>query len=196
MAQKYSFLFKEREEMTPDERRWKWVRKDAMPVELIDIIDKLSRKKVKKTADERKADKQVKATDAVDEGEEGEDYTTQINARTDLLLDYTVILNVRERLVILRQERIKGKFNANFHVQVLTKMATEMKVTDLSESRLKIEVIILLIGTLFQTAKLAGCLNRDQWLTTSTQVSQLMDLITTEEFKKALKEAHSPESYK
>jgi len=35
---KYHFLFKPREEMTPSERRWKWVRRDCLPEEMIKII--------------------------------------------------------------------------------------------------------------------------------------------------------------
>ena len=38
LAAKYSFLFKKREDMTPAERRWKWVKKEALPKELADLI--------------------------------------------------------------------------------------------------------------------------------------------------------------
>jgi len=34
--------------MLPAERRWKWVKKDALPEDLADLIEKLSRKKSKK----------------------------------------------------------------------------------------------------------------------------------------------------
>jgi hypothetical protein len=48
---------------------------------------------------------------------------TTVRTRNDLQVDYTIIHNVRERLEILTQERFKGKFNMQFHVQVLTLMA-------------------------------------------------------------------------
>jgi len=34
--------------MTPAERRWKWVKKDAIPEDLAELMEKLSRKKGKK----------------------------------------------------------------------------------------------------------------------------------------------------
>lgn len=39
VAAKYSFLFKKRDEMTPAERRWKWVIKSSLPKDLVDLMD-------------------------------------------------------------------------------------------------------------------------------------------------------------
>jgi len=48
LAAKYSFLFKKRDEMTPQERRWKWVKKSALPKDLVELMDKLTKDKKKK----------------------------------------------------------------------------------------------------------------------------------------------------
>jgi len=50
---KYAFLFKTREEMTPTERRWKWVKKEHLPQDLKDLMEKLSKKKPKKSREDR-----------------------------------------------------------------------------------------------------------------------------------------------
>lgn len=39
MKQKYAFLWRSREEMTASERRWKWVKKEALPVDLSKLMD-------------------------------------------------------------------------------------------------------------------------------------------------------------
>lgn len=48
LRKKYAFLWKDREEMTPEERRWKWVKKENLPQDLNELIEKLSAKKPKK----------------------------------------------------------------------------------------------------------------------------------------------------
>lgn len=45
------FLWKSREEMTATERRWKWVKKESLPADLVTLMDKLRKPS--------KADKQV-----------------------------------------------------------------------------------------------------------------------------------------
>ena len=161
---KYAFLFKQREEMNPIERRWKWVKKDCLPADLVALMDSLGKKGKKKKSDkERGGQAQNDKIDADEaEAETGADFVTQVNFRNDLQVDYSISQNVRERLEILNQERIKGKFSASFHVQVLTLMADQMKQASDSDILLKINVVIYLIGTLFQTTnKSAGFLPRD-----------------------------------
>ena len=41
LRKKYGFLWKTREEMTASERRWKWVKKESLPEELVKIMDLL-----------------------------------------------------------------------------------------------------------------------------------------------------------
>ena len=45
LKQKYAFLWKTREEMTASERRWKWVKKESLPTDLVQLMDKLTKKK-------------------------------------------------------------------------------------------------------------------------------------------------------
>jgi hypothetical protein len=42
LKKKYLFLWKDREEMTPEERRWKWVKPEQLPVDLKELMDKLT----------------------------------------------------------------------------------------------------------------------------------------------------------
>lgn len=149
--------------MTADERRWKWVKKEKMPEDLTELIEKLSTKKEKKTR-ERLIYKPTDA--AIDTNEEETEYITTVKTRNDLFIDYTNIANVKERLEILKLERVKGKFNMGFHVQVLTRIADMMveNQNDLFEIKLKVNVLVLLCTTLIQTAKTVGVLSRDDWL--------------------------------
>lgn len=57
--------------------------------------------------------------------------------------------------------------------------------------KVKIEVIILLVGTLFQTAK-TTFLPRKDWITVYDRVKQLLVLTQTPEFMTSLKQAHAP----
>mmetsp|Transcript_30851 Transcript_30851/g.22438 ORF Transcript_30851/g.22438 Transcript_30851/m.22438 type:complete len:220 (+) Transcript_30851:396-1055(+) len=52
---KYSFLFKPREEMTPQQRRWKWVKKECLPAEIKNILER----KPKKGKEEKKRERKV-----------------------------------------------------------------------------------------------------------------------------------------
>ena len=56
---------------------------------------------------------------------------------------------------------------------------------------MKVEVIILMVGTIFRTAKSTNFLDRDQWVTVYDRVRELLKLSQTPAFMKALKEAHA-----
>ena len=144
--------------MTPAERRWKWVKKDALPKDLQMLMESLTKKK-KKSKDAEGAEKKDKQKKTGDESEE-ELLDTQVHVRNDLEVDYSQIVNVKEKLQILKEERIKSKFSATFHVAVLTKMSNEMPFVEYKDLKLKVEVLILLVGTLFQTVK-TSYLTRD-----------------------------------
>lgn len=110
--------------MIPEERRWKWVKKEALPEDLAELMEKLSRKKSKKVkAAPSDALKDKKGAEDGTADNAASEFVTTVRTRNDLLVDYTIMQNVRERLEILTQERFKGKFNMLFHVQVLTLMA-------------------------------------------------------------------------
>ena len=100
LRKRYLWLWKEREEMTPEERRWKWVKKENMPTDLIELMDLLSKKKIK--TKKEKTDK-IKDKDGIeDDEEEVEDHITAVNTRNDLYIDYTQVANVKERLEVLK----------------------------------------------------------------------------------------------
>ena len=120
---KYSFLFKERDQMLPSERRWKWVKKECYPDELAELIERLSNKKTNKTKDEKKRNNKVALESDEDEGDE---YVTQVKTRNDLTLDYTNPQIVKDNLEVLTNEKFKGKYSPSFHVQVLTRMVDMM----------------------------------------------------------------------
>lgn len=70
--------------MIPEERRWKWVKKEALPEDLSDLIEKLSRKKGKKAKvapTEATKDKTVVAEGAENAASE---FVTQVRTRNDL----------------------------------------------------------------------------------------------------------------
>ena len=74
---------------------------------------------------------------------------TQVHARNDLAVDYTNSFNVKERLEFLKKERIKGKYSADYHVRVMNLIIEKMPDKEESDITLKVEVLLLLIGTLF-----------------------------------------------
>jgi hypothetical protein len=108
--------------MLPEERRWKWVKKENLPEDFVELMEKLSSKKGKGEKKERVVSLVTEKKDEGDDEEQNE-YITEVKTRNDLLIDYSIILNVKERLEILTQERFKGKFSMDFHVLVLTRMA-------------------------------------------------------------------------
>jgi hypothetical protein len=63
-------------------------------------------------------------------------------------VDYTVSFNVKERLEYLKKDRIKGKYSPEYHVKVLNLMVDKMPDKE-EDVALKVEVLILMIGTLF-----------------------------------------------
>jgi hypothetical protein len=66
-----------------------------------------------------------------------------------------------------------------------------MPCVEPNEIKMKIEVIILMIGTLFQTTRSTTFLSRDQWITVYDRVRELLRLSQTPEFMAQLILAHS-----
>ena len=133
--------------MTPAERRWKWVKKQALPKDLLELMEKLANTKAKK-----KKDQTIKkvTTEAVGlEQEPSSDFVTQLRARNDIDVDYTNSFNVKERLEFLKKDRIKGKYSPEYHVKVLNLMIEKMPDREENDVTLKVEVLLLMIGTLF-----------------------------------------------
>jgi hypothetical protein len=193
LAAKYSFLFKKRDEMTPAERRWKWVKKSALPKDLVELMETLTKDKKKKKESTVKEVTEETEKDQLEAG--GADFVTLLSARNDLDVDYTNAFNVKERLEYLKKDRIKGKYSPEYHVRVMSLMIEKMPDRD-EDVTLKVEVLLLMIGTLFQTAKQGSVLGRAEWMLTGKRILQLLVQIDKPVFKKALKKAHSEEGGK
>lgn len=89
--------------MIPQERRWKWVKTECLPDDLKELMDKLSKKKGKGSKAEKKEAKQNAKDEAEDEqvDENVVEFVTTVRTRNDLLIDYSLLVNVKERLEIL-----------------------------------------------------------------------------------------------
>jgi len=175
------FLWKSREEMTATERRWKWVKKESLPADLVTLMDKLRKPS--------KADKQVdedgnEQKKVREEKEVREDVMTQIK-RDYLNDDFTLFPICKEVIDLLKEERMKSKFSADYHAQVLDKIFLTMPSVEPHEIKTKIEVISMQVNMLFQTAR-SSFLKRDQWVTVHERVNQLLELAQTPHFIEAL----------
>lgn len=108
-------MFKDREDLTPLERRWKWVKEECYPEDLEKLIGILKGGKKPKNADENDDENEKKTKEVVDPNTK-EYFETVLKTRDDLEIDYTNLYNVKTRLEILTEEKFKGKYSAKFHV--------------------------------------------------------------------------------
>lgn len=120
------------------------------------------------------------------------DFVTLLSARNDLDVDYTNSFNVKERLELLKKDRMKGKYSPDYHAKVMQCMVDQMPSKD-EDVTLKVEVLLLMIGTLFQTAKQGAVLDRANWLLTGKRILQLLSTVNNPVFSRALRKAHSEE---
>lgn len=110
LKQKYAFLFKPREEMKPDERRWKWVRKDCLPPEMQAIFSPQTKVPSKKHKERDEG--------GDDEDKEKEEVMKETVLKLDnfMELDYSDVANVHETMKKLKEERRSTKFKQAYHV--------------------------------------------------------------------------------
>lgn len=74
---------------------------------------------------------------------------TVLNLKTDYQqVDFTKMDNVTKKIKELQDERMKGKFDPRYHSNVYIYMLLQVK-----DSRVKVEISINLINSLFDTAK-------------------------------------------
>ena len=76
----------------------------------------------------------------------------------------------------LKAERVKTKYSPDYHVKTLTLIKNQMPCTEPHQISMKVEVVILLVGTLFQTAKSSTFLSRDDWCSVCDHVRSLLEL--------------------
>ena len=141
------------------------MKKEFYPKELEDLIDLI--KKRPTTSKEQK--KQAQTGDDEkdkDQPKDEVDFITDVRGRDDLKIDYTQLINVKTKLDELRLERRKAKYSAQFHVEVFQKMHEQMPKDSNDATKLRIEVLLLLISTQFQASRSATFVSRDEWIST------------------------------
>ena len=77
-----------------------------------------------------------------------EDVMTQIK-RDYLNDDFSLFPTVKEVIDLLKEERMKAKFSADYHARVLDKIFNEMPCKEAHEIKTKIEVISMQVNMIF-----------------------------------------------
>ena len=177
--------------MTPAQRRLRWVKKDRLPASIQAQLaqrdknkkdNKEAAAKLEKEPSERKPDGTAAGAAA---GEKKEIQETILYVKNDYLqLDFTKSDNVAKKLKEVQDDRMRGKYDPKFHIQMLTYILNQVK-----DSTLRIEVILNLLNSLFDSAKvsLLGFMNRDTWLSTHNYLNLLMNLLETDSFRDSLR---------
>jgi len=75
--------------MLPEERRWKWVKKENLPDDLQELMDKLSKKKGKGEKKEKDTAAKTKVEETDQDGLTSSEYVTTVKTRNDLYVDYS-----------------------------------------------------------------------------------------------------------
>ena len=98
-------------------------------------------------------------------------------------IDFTKTDNVVRKIKELQDERMRGKFDAKYHLQVLTFMQQHVK-----DSKQKVEITLNLLNSLFDSAKTSviGYMGREIWLITYDHIASLLELLNTPQMKEAL----------
>lgn len=81
-----------------------------------------------------------------------------------MTLDYSQAYVVLERLPILKQERLKGRYDPEYHVKVLDLMADMQK-----DTKLQVSILLDLIAVKFLTTK--GFLELSAWTYTAKKLN-------------------------
>ena len=111
LPKKYAFLALSREDMTPAQRRWKWVKFEALPDDMKPLIR--PPKSIKET--KVKTDKAVKVIKEVTE--------TNVDVENDKDLDYTKLDNVEMTLNKFKNQQTSRKnFDIEMHILVFNLM--------------------------------------------------------------------------
>ena len=131
--------------MTATERRWKWVKQDCLPQDLVQLMDKLKKPKKKDKEVDDDGNEKPKERETK---EAREDVMTQIK-RDYLNDDFSLFPTVKEVIELLKEERMKAKFSADYHARVLDKIFNEMPCKEAHEIKTKIEVISMQVNMIF-----------------------------------------------
>lgn len=153
--------------MTPDQRRWKWVKFEALPDDMKQYIrPPKSEKKAKDAAETQKP--------RVKEVAEVKEQVVEIEDDTDL--DYTKLDNVEKILTKYKNQQTSRKnFSVEKHIEVFNLILKAQE----GNLNVQIEVTNLLISTFFQMAKQSpqGFFSREIWLTANSKIADLLSLL-------------------
>jgi hypothetical protein len=153
--------------MTPDQRRWKWVKFECLPDDMKQYIR--PPKSEKKTKDAAEPQKQ-----RVKEATEVKEQVIEIEDDSDL--DYTKIDNVEKILTKYKNQQTSRKnFSIEKHVEVFNLILKAQQ----DNLNVQIEVTNLLISTFFLMAKQTsqGFFSREIWLAANNKISDLLSLL-------------------
>jgi hypothetical protein len=178
---------KPREELTPAQRRLKWVKFDRLPQHLQDVLGKKKPKKpeVKKPVE----DDQPKPNPNIPKQDDTGDKVTVLNLKDDFLIDYTKPENIHNKLKEIKEEQLRGKKHAHHHVAILTFMLEKA-----TEPRQKVEIYLNLLNAIFSSAKTAtpsGFLTRDGWVGALNYVKDMLKILNEPLNKAALNKVPS-----
>lgn len=110
-----------RDQMTPAQRRLKWVKFERLPQHLQDIMNKKKASKVREpkppkeaAGEEGKATKEAQKKDATQVEKEAKE--TQLDTKSNYAtIDFTKPDNVQKKLKELQDERMRSKFDPKYH---------------------------------------------------------------------------------
>ena len=142
-----------REQLTPAQRRLKWVKIEKLPLYLQELLSKKKKKEPKETSgktkdeDEDAPKKVVPPIGSVAPGEK-EDKETVLNLKNDFLIDYTKTDNVHNKLKEIQEEQLRGKKHAKHHAILLVYILERA-----TEPRQRVDIYLNLLNSIFASAK-------------------------------------------
>lgn len=179
------------EQLTPAQRRLRWVKLERLPLYLQELRNKKKKKKAVDVESEEDGRKAVKQQPTPISAENNEDKETILNLKIDFQIDYTKADNVSTKLLEIHEERMKvGTKKSKHHVQLLTYMLDFVK-----DPRLRVEILLTLLNSIFASSKTAsslGFLTREAWV----GAHKLMQTLITQFEDPALKGALAGHSKK
>ena len=166
LPKKYTFLALAREDMIPEQRRWKWVAFEKLPEDMKQYIrpPKISKKKDK----DDKKDTKVKVV--------GEIKETEIEIQEDRDLDFTKMDNVESILTKYKNQQTNRKnFDLDKHIEVFDLILKAQA----ANTGICIEVTMLITSTYLSVAKQSvnGYFNREMWIKTNSCISSIVKLL-------------------